>query len=439
MKFNNVKGTRDFYPEDMVLLNWLTDAWRRVSIRNGFEEYDGPIFEHLELYTTKSGDEIVEQLFNLIDRGGRQLAIRPEMTPTLARMINAKAQSLPRPVKWFSVPRVCRAERPQKGRLREFFQWNVDIVGVDDTLADAESILVAVDLLREIGLTEKECQVRINSRKLIAAILEDLKVPPAMMGQAYSLLDKSGKIPPEALEEIWQKTFGETVPFASVSPLLQVSGLDHLRELLASHGSGWEAARRELPVMEDLFAKLSCMGIAEYCIYDMAVVRGLAYYTGIVYEAFDRARQHRAMLGGGRYDGLLKELGGPEMPGVGFGMGDVVITDVLREYGKLPSQGRRLDVFVISADAEAQARMIELVAQLRKGGLSADFSYRSQAIGKQLRTASERGASRAVILGEETRVDNMVTVKDLASGKQVCRSWTEFLNSPMASVGDEKP
>jgi histidyl-tRNA synthetase len=365
MKIRNVKGTRDFYPQDMALRNWLTDAWRRVSLRNGFAEYDGPIFEHLELYTAKSGDEIVSQLFHFTDRGGRRLAIRPEITPTLARMINARARSLPRPIKWFSIPRLCRAERPQKGRLRELFQWNIDIVGVDDLLADAESIFVAVDFLREIGLTAAECVVRINSRRLVAAILADLNVPDDRMDAAYALLDKSDKIPREALAATWTEAFADRVPFSLIEPIIEVRGLDQLRERIGQAGSAFAAAERELPAVESLFAHLDTFGITDYCLFDMSIVRGLAYYTGVVYECFDRNAAHRAIAGGGRYDNLLKILGGPEMPGVGFGMGDVVLTDLLTELNKLPTHTESLDFFVIPAGAEFRDRAVRLVAGLR--------------------------------------------------------------------------
>ncbi|MBN1489248.1 MAG: histidine--tRNA ligase [Phycisphaerae bacterium] len=436
MKFRAAKGTRDFYPDAMRLRTWLTDAWRRVSLRNGFEEYDGPIFEHLELYTTKSGDEIASQLFDLEDRGGRRLAIRPEMTPTLGRMVNARAQSLPRPIKWFSVPRLCRAERPQKGRLREFFQWNIDIVGVDDVLADAESILVAVDFLREVGLGPEDAVVRINSRRLVAAVLADLRVPPDRMDKAYALLDKAGKIPRDALQAMWKEAFGDAVPFDAIEPLLGVEGLDHLHEAIRGAKGGWAAAERELPAIEALFEKLDSFGITEYCNFDMAIVRGLAYYTGVVYEVFDRGQAHRAIGGGGRYDNLLRDLGGPAMPGVGFGVGDVVITDVLTEAGKLPVLKGELDVYVIAADAELQPRALELVAQLRRGGWSTDFSYRAQSVGKLLRAASDRGARRAVIVGQETRDENLVTIKDLTTGQQTRRDWAAFVAAPLAA-GDE--
>ena len=202
MKIQPVKGTRDFYPQEMAVRNWIIDGWKKVSLRNGFEEYDGPIFEYLKMFQIKSGDEIVEQLFSLTDRGGRDLALRPEITPTLARMVNQKINSLPKPVKWFSVPRLFRAERPQKGRLREFLQWNIDIIGVDDVLADAEVIFTTIDYLRQIGLTKKDIKVKISSRELLAGFLKSLGIPEQKLGDLYVLLDKSAKLPAEVFEEL---------------------------------------------------------------------------------------------------------------------------------------------------------------------------------------------------------------------------------------------
>src|SRR3989304_2052100 len=195
MKIQPVKGTRDFYPQDMAVRNWIIDGWKKVSNRNGCEEYDGPMFEYLKMFQIKSGDEIVEQLFSLKDRGGRELALRPEITPTLARMVNQRISSLPRPIKWFSVPRLLRAERPQKGRLREFFQWNVDIIGVESELADAEVIFCAVDYLRETGLTPNDIVVKISSRKLLAAVLEKMGISEKRLEMLYPVLDKKDKVP----------------------------------------------------------------------------------------------------------------------------------------------------------------------------------------------------------------------------------------------------
>ncbi|MHC4694946.1 MAG: ATP phosphoribosyltransferase regulatory subunit [Planctomycetota bacterium] len=202
MKIPPVKGTRDFYPQDMARRNWIIDGWKKISVRNGFEEYDGPIFEYLKMFQIKSGDEIVEQLFSFKDRGERDLALRPEITPTLARMVNQQINSLPKPIKWFSVPRLFRAERPQKGRLREFFQWNIDIIGVDDVLADAEVIFTTIDYLRSVGLKHKDVRVKISSRKLLASSLMNIGIPETQLGPLYSLLDKYSKIPGDTFEKM---------------------------------------------------------------------------------------------------------------------------------------------------------------------------------------------------------------------------------------------
>jgi len=429
MKIQAVRGTRDFYPEDMTVRNWLVDAWRRVSLRNGFREYDGPLLEHLELYTAKSGEEIVTQLFHLTDRGGRSLAIRPEMTPTLARMIGARAQSLPRPIKWFSIGRFCRAERPQRGRLREFLQWNVDIVGTDDLLADAESIFVAVDFLQEIGLGAQDVCVRINSRPVLGGIFAQMGIPADRCEEAFGLWDKAGKIPPERLAAAWDERLGECVPFDRIAPFLGLRGLDKIRQVLEERGLA-EKVSQALADVERLEQLLNDFRITEFCIIDLGVVRGLAYYTGIVYEIFDRQGKLRALAGGGRYDNLLEMLGTTRMSGVGFGMGDAVLLELLGELNRLPTAAETLDFFVVDADGRLADRMLHLVGQLRRKGYSAEFPYRRQALAKQLKLAAERGAQRVVILGQETRERGAVTIKDMHTGKQIERDWEAFLNNP---------
>ncbi len=228
MKIPPVKGTRDFYPAEMAVRNWIIDGWKKVSVRNGFEEYDGPIFEYLKMFQIKSGDEIVEQLFSLQDRGGRDLALRPEITPTLARMVNQRINSLPKPIKWFSVPRLFRAERPQKGRLREFFQWNIDIIGVDDSTADAEIIFATLDYLRDVGLTNKDIIVKISSRKLLAVFLKSLGIPERKLESLYSVLDKKDKLPPDTFEQMLvenipdQKVVKKILDFMSIKTIPEI-------------------------------------------------------------------------------------------------------------------------------------------------------------------------------------------------------------------------
>ena len=425
MNFQAVKGTRDFYPDAMRLRNWITDAWRRVSLRNGFEEYDSPIFEYLDLFTAKSGPEIADQLFSFTDRGGRNLAIRPEMTPSLARMVNAKISSLPRPVKWFAVGRACRAENPQKGRLREFFQWNIDIIGEDSPVADAECIFVAVDLLREIGLTPREAVVRVGSRQVLVAALRAAGVEPGKMDDALTILDRRPKLTDEQFRKLLQAG-GLTEAQMQAASRLQVCRT--LEEAQAAT-AGVEGLQGALGELRRLWQYLDAFGVAPWCRLDLGIVRALAYYTGIVWEVFDAANSLRAVAGGGRYDDLLEVLGGPKVGGTGFGMGDVVLGILLEEKGKLPAdlRSQRLDFFVVDAEEGQPDKVLEVAAALRGHGLSADFSYKRQSIGKQLKEANRRGAARAAIVKKDT-----VTVKDLASGSQQDRLLADFLARPIA-------
>jgi len=434
MKFQAVKGTRDSYPEDMAVRNWIVNAWRQVSLRHGFEEYDGPIFEFLDLFKAKSGEGIVSELFHFKDRGDRELAIRPEMTPTLARMIADRAQSLPRPIKWFSVPRLCRAERPQRGRLREFFQWNVDIVGNDDVLADAECIFVMCDFLRQVGLTPADAVLKINSRSLLSALLIARGFSPDRHEAIYAVLDKRDKLPQEAYAELIDKLTGDGKERVDLDAIVQARdepGLQEIERLIADN----EVARAEVARLRSLFDLLSIMGIGDYCRFDMGIVRGLAYYTGVVFEAFGTGSMQRAICGGGRYDQLLEVLGGPPMSGIGFGTSDVVILDLLNELGRLPADARvahGVDFFVIDADPSRFEAVLNLVARLRKAGHGAAFSYRRQIIGKQIKQASGCGAKRAVIVGSEYVERQALAVKDLATGTQVEIPISAFLADPYA-------
>jgi histidyl-tRNA synthetase len=431
MSFQAVKGTRDFYPDAMRLRNWITDAWRRVSLRNGFEEYDSPIFEYLDLFAAKSGPEIAEQLFSFTDRGGRNLAIRPEITPALARMVNARINALPRPIKWFSVPRLCRAENPQKGRLREFFQWNIDIIGEDSPLADAECVFVAIDAMRELGLTAGEVAVRYSSRALTSRVLAAVGVTAADVPAVLAVLDKRAKVPEEAFAEMLAKAVPDGQARQAILRFLQIDNPTGISADQLAGQVGIQADPEIVAAQRDLerFARgLEDFGVADWCRYDANVVRGLAYYTGIVYEVFDRDQSLRALAGGGHYDNLLEVLGGPKVGGTGFGMGDVVLGILLEERGKLPADLRnpRLDFFVVEGSQGQLDKVLKVVGVLRRAGLSADFSYKSQPLGKQLKEANRRGAASAVIVKQD-----VVTVKNLSSGNQQDRPLAEFLDKPI--------
>jgi histidyl-tRNA synthetase len=431
MKIPPVKGTRDFYPEDLAPLRRLFDVWRAASLRHGFVEIEGPTLEPLELYVRKSGDEIVGQLFHLEDRAGRKLALRPELTPSLARMIAARLSALPRPIKWFSIPRLYRGERPQRGRLREFFQWNVDIVGVEEEIADAECIAVGVEALRDLGLKASDVVVRVSDRRLIAACFDAAGVPEEQRAAAYALLDKSADLERGALAEQWAAGAGRWLPFERLEALLGAAGLEEVRRRAAASGAAGEALEKVIASDQRLWDHLEQLGVADYCTFDLRVVRGLAYYTGAVFEGYDRAGQERAIFGGGRYDQLLRSVGGGDAAAVGFGMGDVVLQLMLADRGLLKPPPAGIDAFVIDADAAAFPAVLRLAAELRRRGLSAEYDFKRRPLGKQLSGASSRGARYAVIVRSEHLAAGTAAVKDLTRGAQA--------DIPMSRLTTEPP
>ncbi|MFZ2147307.1 MAG: histidine--tRNA ligase [Sedimentisphaerales bacterium] len=426
MKIPPVKGTRDFYPSEMAVRNWIIDGWKRVSVRNGFEEYDGPIFEYLKMFQIKSGDEIVEQLFSLQDRGGRELALRPEITPTLARMVNQRINSLPRPIKWFSVPRLFRAERPQKGRLREFFQWNIDIIGEDKSTADAEIIFTTLDYLRMVGLTNKDIQVKISSRKLLALFLIRLGIPADRLEAIYSVLDKKNKLPSETFEQILEEQVPDKKTVNKIIDFMTVDSMPQLEELV-------KAEDDEFVAYNEIIQVLSClglMGVGDFCKYEPSIVRGLAYYTGIVFEIHDTTGELRAICGGGRYDNLLRDFDGPSETATGMGMGDCVLEILLREKGLVDKNiaKRQIDYFIALADNVFSKKLYEVTAKLRSMDLSANFSYKPlSGLSKQLKVASAQNAKKCIIIGEEIQ-NNQLVIKDMASGEQELVDYDEFMS-----------
>ncbi|MHC5100276.1 MAG: histidine--tRNA ligase [Planctomycetota bacterium] len=417
MKIQPVKGTRDFYPPQMAVRNFIVDGWKASSIRNGFVEYDGPIFEHLQMYQVKSGDEIVEQLFNFTDRGGRHLAIRPEITPTLARMVNKQINALPRPIKWFSVPRLCRAERPQKGRLREFFQWNVDIIGIEDVLADAEVVCCSLDYLKNTGLTSDDVVAKISSRRLLAALLKNIGIAEDKLESLYPILDKRTKIPVEAFVEMLGKEIDSTDTVQTILKLMDVHSVDEIPDIVKLD----EEALSSLDELKRVFAYLEKMGVDDWCRFDMSIVRGLAYYTGMVFEIHDKAGDLRAICGGGRYDNLLSDFGGPKVTATGMGMGDAVLEILLREKGLLTDDSldiQKLDYFVACLDTDLLDKAVEITAKLRENGYASNFSYKTTALKKQMKVADSMNAAKCIIVGGELKESGQLVVKDMKTGEQ---------------------
>ena len=405
------KGTRDLYPPEMAWHRHLLDAWRRVSVRNGFDQVDGPLFEKLDLYKIKSGEGIVSELFSFKRTNGTtDFAIRPEFTPTLARMVATQANSLPKPIKWFCTPNFCRAERPQRGRLREFWQWNVDLLGLDTPAADAEVLFTLVDLLAELGLTANQVKVKISHRDVVGEILTKLGVPSERMTDAFNLLDAKDKMAPD---EFTRSAGGLGLDPPSVERFEQMCRRRYAAGDLAhlARSLGVDEPPADLLALDD---QLAAFGIADWCEYDLGIVRGLAYYTGTVFEVHETTGVERAIAGGGRYDKLIELFGGPATPAVGFGMGDVVLTNVLRDKGLIPEDVMpRPDAFVVAAKDDAAADLPGVVAELRRAGLHARMSYRTtRNVGKLLKEASNANARFVVILGED------VQVKDLETGAQ---------------------
>jgi len=427
MKIPPVKGTRDFYPPEMAVRNWIIDGWKKVSVRNGFEEYDGPIFEYLKMFQIKSGDEIVEQLFSLQDRGGRDLALRPEITPTLARMVNQRINSLPKPIKWFSVPRLFRAERPQKGRLREFFQWNIDIIGVESgigkCLADAEVIFTTVDYLRKVGLTSKDIKVKISSRELLADYLRSLGIPEEKLEYIYTVLDKKNKLNPETFEQILEEQIPDKKTVSKILDFMSIGSIPELEELVNSESDESSAYFDIKCVLNNL----DMMGVDDFCVYDPSIVRGLAYYTGIVFEVHDTAGELRAICGGGRYDNLLRDFGGPPISATGMGMGDRILEILLEEKGLLDKkvQKEQLEYFVVYLGVFGK-EVWQIVEKLRSMGYSANFSYKMGGLSRQLKEASAQKAKKCIIIGYEELEENKITVKDMDSGEQELVDYDEF-------------
>ncbi len=412
----NPKGTRDFYPEDLLQRRLMTEAWRRVSLLHGFDEIDGPTFEHLDLYTIKSGEEIVSQLFSFTRPGGDdRYALRPEFTPSLARMYASRARQLPSPTRWFCTPTFFRAERPQRGRLREFMQWNVDVIGDPSPDADADVIACAIDLFRAFGMNADRIAVHISNRHIVAGLLTDTGVADDHLDAALALLDKKARMSAEDFQR----------EAAAIG--LDAQRLDEqLRQTQTrlEQGQGEPASDHEAHLM-GVIARLDAMGLADWRRVDLSIVRGLAYYTGTVFEVM--VAGERAVAGGGRYDNLVELFGGPPTPAVGFGMGDVVLSLVLADDGLLPAGAdllerlsqpmpTRPDAFVVpSGNEEAEAALPGVLASLREAGLHARRTFKAtRKLGKLLGDADACHARFAIIIESATHA----TVKNLVAGDQ---------------------
>jgi histidyl-tRNA synthetase len=414
MSSGALPGFRDFFPTELAERAHIMRVWRDVARRYNFAEYDGPPLEPLDLYTKKSGDEIVGQLYAFTDKGGRDVALRPEMTPTFARMVGARANALRKPVRWFSTPQLFRYERQQKGRLREHYQLNVDIVGEVDVTADAELLAVAIDIVRGLGLTEQDVVARISDRRLLRALLLDAGVTEEQLGATYAVIDKVEREPRDVGEKKLADAGIDPRSRDAVFAIVAVRSLDELRVRAGANDAILEHVER----LERYFAYLRALGVGSWARLDLSIVRGLAYYTGIVFELFDVRGEFRAICGGGRYDTLLASLGGADLPALGFGMGDVVLGELLRARGLMPSVAPAVDYWIAAADHGREAEVMRVATALRSRGRSVEYALRQQQLGKQFKAASAAGAAYAVVLPPGFEDGRPLTVRSLSDGTE---------------------
>lgn len=399
----SVKGTRDFYPEELAYRRWLYERIRSASESFGYQEYDGPFLERLELYEAKSGEELVkEQAFVFPDRGGEMISLRPELTPSLARMVAARSASLPRPIRWWSFGPFWRYERPQRGRSREFFQWNIDLLGLESPQTDAELVAIAAAFFRSIDLSAKTIRILVNNRRLAEAKLDAMGVASGIRPAVFRLIDRRDR----SSRAAWEREAGRL----DFKPK-QLAALD---EMLQDR-EAW----RESQDLQEFFEALEVLGAAEYAEFDPSIIRGLDYYTGTVFEARDAAGEFRAILGGGRYDDLVADVGGDPVPGVGFAMGDVVLQLVIERYrGRPVLRADPAEVLVTTFDAETMGESMRLASELRAGGIKAEWYPQAERLPKQLKYADRQGIPVILILGPDEMAAGLVSIKDLRRREQ---------------------
>lgn len=419
---NPPKGTRDFYPEDMRLRTWLFDQWRSVAAKYGFSEYDAPVLESESLYTRKAGEEVTQQLYNFVDKGDRPVALRPEMTPSLARMVMAKKGGLNLPLKWFSIPQCWRYERMTRGRRREHFQWNMDIWGVAGEEADAELLAAMVTFFKSVGLTSDDVGIKVNSRLVIGEVLTGLGIPPEKFAATCVLVDKLEKVPLDAIQGDLQEIGLDRDVVERLTQVLTVKSVDDIKDVLGEDSEAVQQITKLLSICE-------AYGISDWVLFDASVVRGLAYYTGAVFEAFDRKGVLRAIAGGGRYDKLLETFGGDATPAAGFGFGDAVIVELLKDRDLLPNfDSAGVDTVVFAMSPELHTAAVQVATTLREAGQSVDLILEAKKTKWVFKHADRLGAKYCAIIGSEEYANGQVAIKDLEAGEQKNVALTDLVS-----------
>ncbi len=432
--FQTLPGFREFYPEDLARRNHVFRLWRQTAVAFGFAEYDAPVLEPLELYKAKSGDEIEAQLFSFTDKGGREVALRPEMTPTVCRLVGARASALKRPIKWFSIAEFYRYERMQKGRGRCFNQFNADIFGEPGPEAEIELIALLIQCLCAFGLNEQDFYVRLSDRNLWFYYLEALGLDEPRIRAVLGAVDRYEKYGEDAFKG-YTEQFGalDAVLKEKILAFLQIKSLEALEQTLASLGDKLTA---RLADWRKLLGGLEAMGLAPYVTVDLGVVRGLAYYTGFVFEVFDRKGELRALAGGGRYDDLVQKLGGPALPAVGFAIGDMTFALLLEQRGLMPTLVTAPDVYCIIGGAAERLAAFADIQSLRAMGFRVEYPLKDSAFGKQFKAAAESGAKLALIYGTDELAKGIVKIRDLNDRSEhevrpgdVCSVVRDFLSA----------
>ncbi|WIA31672.1 hypothetical protein OEZ86_002583 [Tetradesmus obliquus] len=406
------RGTRDFYPEDMRLRNWLFGEWAAVAQLFGFEQFDVPVLESEELFVRKAGEEITDQLYNFQDKGGRRVALRPEITPSLARLVLGKGKGLALPAKWWIVGQCWRYERMTRGRRREHYQWNMDIVGVPGVEAEAELLAAITTFFSRVGISAADVGIKVSSRKVLAAVLERYSVPPENFAQVCVIVDKLEKLPRDKVEAELAALGVSADATEGILSALSCRSLDQLGELLGPAGHD------ALGDLRQLWALAAGYGFQEWLVFDASVVRGLAYYTGVVFEGFDRAGQLRAICGGGRYDKLLGTFGGEDVPCAGFGFGDAVIVELLKDKQLLPALTQQVDDVIMVMDESLRPAACGIAARLRAAGRRVDVILEAKKMKWAFKHAERSGAARLLLVGGGEWERGAVAVKDLASREQ---------------------
>lgn len=432
--FQSLPGFREFYPDDLARRNHIFRLWRRTATTFGFAEYDAPVLEPLDLYKAKSGEEIEAQLFSFTDKGGREVALRPEMTPTVCRLVGAKANALKRPIKWFSIGEFYRYERMQKGRGRAFFQFNADVFGEPGIEAETELIGLLVQCLCAFGLTEEDYFVRLSDRNLWFYYLGALGLDDARIRAVLGAVDRYEKYGDDAFKG-YAEQFGTIDPALKerVLAFLQIRSLAALEAVVAPLQDGRISAR--LAEWRKLLGNLTAMGLERFISVDLGVVRGLAYYTGFVFEAFDRKGELRAIAGGGRYDDLVGKLSGTQLPAVGFAIGDMTFALLLEQRGLTPPLVTAADVFcVIGGEAERPAAL-GAIQSLRAAGFRVEYPFKELAFGKQFKAASEAGAKLAIIFGGDELARGVVKIRDMSDRNEREVAQAEVVDAVRDALG----